>query len=83
MKVAVIGAGNVGVAIAADLSIKGHEVSLIKTSNTKSEVFEKIQANGNRVFLKENQQYHETTIADHRAEHLSRGRYQETRILPE
>ena len=64
MKVAVIGAGNVGVAIAADLSIKGHEVSLIKTSNTKSEVFEKIQANGNRVFLKENQQYHETTIAD-------------------
>ena len=64
MKVAVIGAGNVGVAIAADLSIKGHEVVLIKTSNTKSEVFDTIKANGNRVFLKENQQYHETVIAD-------------------
>ena len=64
MKVAVIGAGNVGVAIAADLSIKGNEVVLIKTSNTKSEVFDTIKANGNRVFLKENQQYHETVIAD-------------------
>lgn len=64
MKVAILGAGNVGVAIAADLSIKGHEVSLIKTSNTKSEVFDTIKANGNRVFLKENQQYTQAVIAD-------------------
>lgn len=64
MKIAVIGAGNVGVAIASDLSIKGHVVSLIKTSNTKSEVFEKIQANANRVFLKENNQYTQATIAE-------------------
>ena len=32
MKISVIGAGNVGTAIAADLSIKGHEVCLLKTS---------------------------------------------------
>ena len=64
MKVAILGAGNVGVAIAADLSIKGHEVSLIKTSNTKPEVFDTIKANGNRVFLKENHQYTQAVIAD-------------------
>lgn len=33
MKVAILGAGNVGCALAADLSLKGHEISLVKTSN--------------------------------------------------
>lgn len=33
MKIAILGAGNAGCAIAADLSIKGHEVTLIKTSH--------------------------------------------------
>ncbi len=62
MKVSVIGAGNVGVAIAADLSIRGHEVTLIKTSGKKSESFERLKMNGNRVYLKEDGKYTETVI---------------------
>lgn len=62
MKVSIIGVGNVGVAIAADLSIKGHDVSLIKSSNTKSKAYERLLSNSNRVFLKENGKYTKTTI---------------------
>lgn len=63
MKVAVIGAGNVGVAIAADLSIKGHEVDLIKTSQVRSDVFDRIISNNNRVYLKEDGEYTKTKIS--------------------
>ena len=62
MKVAVIGTGNVGMAIAADLSIKGHEVTLIKTSDVKSKAFDRLRENGNRIFLKEDGKYTETKI---------------------
>ena len=62
MKVSVLGAGNVGIAIAADLSIKGHEVTLIKTSDKPSAAFERLHINGNRVFLKENGEYKETKV---------------------
>ncbi|PKK39786.1 D-octopine dehydrogenase [Clostridiaceae bacterium JG1575] len=34
MKIAVVGAGNGGCAVAADLSLKGHEVTLLKTSHS-------------------------------------------------
>lgn len=34
MRIAVLGAGNAGTALAADLSLKGHEVTLLKTSNS-------------------------------------------------
>ncbi len=34
MKIAVLGAGNAGCAISADLTLKGHEVTLIKTSHS-------------------------------------------------
>ena len=34
MKVAVVGAGNGGTAVATDLAYRGHEVTLIKTSNS-------------------------------------------------
>lgn len=34
MKIAILGAGNGGTAVAADLSLKGHEVTLIKTSKS-------------------------------------------------
>ena len=34
MKIAILGAGNAGCAVAADLTIKGHEVTLIKTSHS-------------------------------------------------
>lgn len=64
MKVAVIGTGNVGVAIAADLSIKGHEVVLIKSSGLKSKSYDRLIENDNRVFLKENGDYKETVIKE-------------------
>lgn len=57
IKVAVLGAGNVGVAISADLSLHGHEVYLIKTSSTPSPVYDKIRSNENRVAIKENGKY--------------------------
>lgn len=34
MKIAILGAGNAGCAVATDLTLKGHEVTLIKTSNS-------------------------------------------------
>lgn len=62
MKVSVIGTGNVGVAIATDLSIIEHEVSLIKTSERKSETYDRLLRNKNRVYLKENGTYTKTII---------------------
>ena len=63
MKVAVIGTGNVGVAIAADLSIQGHDVSLVKTSSVRSSAYVRLLENGNRVYLKEDGVYTETHIS--------------------
>lgn len=63
MKVSVIGCGNVGVAIAADLSIRGHEVTMIKSSKTNTEVYEKIKQNNNRILLKENGEYKESRLS--------------------
>ena len=53
LRVSVIGCGNVGVAIAADLALGGHDVTIVKTSKTNESLFEKIKANGNRIVLKE------------------------------
>lgn len=64
MKIAVIGTGNVGVAFSADLSIKGYEVTLLKTSSYKSDVFDRLVKNGNKVFLKEKSTYTETVIKE-------------------
>lgn len=64
MNVSMIGCGNVGVAIAADLSINGHDISLIKTSHSKESVFDKICQNGNRVLLKENSSYKTAIIKE-------------------
>lgn len=62
MKIAVIGAGNVGVAVAADLSIKGNEVSLLKTSSYKAESYNRLISNYNHVYLKEKGEYTQATI---------------------
>ena len=64
MKVAVIGTGNVGIAVATDLSIKGHDVCLIKTSDYKSEIFDKLVSNGHSACLKENGVYTPTIIRE-------------------
>ena len=63
MKVAVIGTGNVGVAIAADLSINGHDVTLVKSSSRESEVFDRLLKNKNHVWLKEKGKYKEAYIS--------------------
>lgn len=48
MKITIVGAGNVGSTIAADLALKGHEISLVKTSNRiHNEHFEYIRATQN------------------------------------
>lgn len=64
MQIAIIGAGNVGIAEAADLTINGHEVSLVKSSPYYSESYDRLVRNSNRVFLKENDKYTETIIKD-------------------
>ena len=62
MKISVIGAGNVGMAIAADMSINGNEVSLLKSSSIHSESFIRLLANDNRLCLKEKGKYTEAKI---------------------
>lgn len=64
MKIAVIGTGNVGIAEATDLTIKGHDVSLIKSSSNKSEAYELLLKNRNHVYLKEKGSYMEAVIGE-------------------
>ncbi|MGH0632174.1 NAD/NADP octopine/nopaline dehydrogenase family protein [Bacillus pacificus] len=52
MKITIVGAGNGGSAIAADLTLKGHEVTLLKTSNgIHNEHFNTILNNGYKISL--------------------------------
>ncbi len=55
MRISILGAGHAGTAVAADLSLRGHEVTLIKTSHAMhDENFNYLLKNGGRVRLKEN-----------------------------
>ena len=63
MRVSVIGCGNVGVAIAADLAIGGHEVSIVKTTQTNKATFEEIRKNGNSLLIKEEGTYKRAVIS--------------------
>ncbi|MDU3805747.1 MAG: NAD/NADP octopine/nopaline dehydrogenase family protein [Finegoldia magna] len=54
MKISILGAGNAGCAVAADLSLKGHEVTLIKTSHSMhDDNFEYLQNNDGKMVLNE------------------------------
>lgn len=54
MKISILGAGNAGCAVAADLTIKGHEVTLIKTSHSMhDDNFEYLQNNDGKMVLNE------------------------------
>lgn len=54
MKISILGAGNAGCAVAADLTLKGHEVTLIKTSHAlHDDNFEYLLANNNEMTLDE------------------------------
>ena len=55
MKIAIIGAGNSGTATAADLAIKGHDVTLIKASDNPmhSESFRYLLENDGKLIMRE------------------------------
>jgi len=50
MRISILGCGNVGCAYAADLTRKGHEVSMIKTSNAKSKYLADVRSKGIALF---------------------------------
>ena len=52
MKIAIVGAGNSGCALAADYAYRGHEVTLIKSSRSvHDDNFEYLCQNGGRMVL--------------------------------
>lgn len=56
MNIAVLGAGNGGCAVAADMSLRGHDVTLIKTSNyLHNENFQYLLKNNGKISLIENE----------------------------
>lgn len=81
MKIAVLGAGNSGCALAADYSLRGHEVTLIKTSHAiHDENFRFLCENGGRMVLDEFGRESVCHIA-HLSRELSAARGQDVVIL--
>ncbi|GEN30134.1 opine dehydrogenase [Cerasibacillus quisquiliarum] len=63
MKVAILGAGNAGCAVAADLSIRGYDVTLIKTTDSMhNDNFQYLLENNGEIKLVENNEAKTTRI---------------------
>ncbi|HEY4601035.1 MAG TPA: NAD/NADP octopine/nopaline dehydrogenase family protein [Cerasibacillus sp.] len=63
MKVSILGAGNAGCAVAADLSIRGHDVTLIKTTDSMhNDNFQYLLENNGEIKLVENDEAKTTRI---------------------
>lgn len=65
MNIAILGAGNAGCAVAADLSLKGHQVTLIKTSRSiHNDNYLYIKNHSNQIKICENDNIREAKIYD-------------------
>lgn len=64
MDITIIGAGNGANALGADLTLKGHKVRLLKTSNAKmhSEHFEYLLSNNGEIYLREDGEVKKTKL---------------------
>lgn len=63
MNILIIGTGNVGTAMAADLSLKGHKITMLKTTNKSNNIhYKKIKENNSIVFKDINQKELEVKI---------------------
>lgn len=66
LKIAIVGAGNVGVAMSADLSLRGHNVTLVKssTSSIHSTVFQYLKGKNSLLGIKDDCGVKETFITE-------------------
>lgn len=62
MKITILGSGNGGTTIAADLTVKGHSITLLKTSNRASENFKYLLDNDGLVTFKDIEEEHTVNI---------------------
>ena len=62
MKITILGTGNGGTTIAADLTVKGHVITLLKTSNIPSENYKYLLENDGLVRFKDIEQEHTINI---------------------
>lgn len=66
LHIAIVGAGNVGVAMSADLSLRGHKITLVKSSSSSihSAAFQHLQGKNSLLGIKDNGVVKGTAIAE-------------------